>query len=176
VVTVTDQGRWQPEGPSGPGRGLGLARSLSTDLEIDRDGAGTRVTSHHPVARGVSMKRSTGMTATTPPPATATYVDGGLVALHGDVEAACTSALRDELQQFSHAGTRSLVIDLTDVSFIDSSGVRLLYEVRGWAHDDVQMRIVAAAGCPAERVLWTAGLLESTTSSAKVKRPRPSAN
>jgi anti-anti-sigma factor len=108
----------------------------------------------------VTMKRSTGTAVAAPARGSATYIEGGLVALHGAVESTCTAELRDELVRFSQGGTRSLVIDVTDVSFLDSSGVRLLYEVMAWADDGRKMRIVATSGCPAERVLRTAGLLD----------------
>ena len=50
---------------------------------------------------------------------------GILVALHGDVDLATASIVEDELRRAEHSEKR-VVIDLREVSFMDSTGIRTL--------------------------------------------------
>ena len=52
-----------------------------------------------------------------------------VVKLSGEVDIACTAALRDNLLGLVNRGVPSLVVDLRAVTFIDSSGVGTLLRV-----------------------------------------------
>ena len=52
-----------------------------------------------------------------------------VVTLRGDVDIACAAELRDNLLGLVNRGVPSLVVDLRDVTFIDSTGVGSLLRV-----------------------------------------------
>lgn len=54
--------------------------------------------------------------------------DGGadVVALAGELDLASAQAVERELGRLAHDGDRPLVVDLAELTFIDSTGVRLL--------------------------------------------------
>jgi len=53
--------------------------------------------------------------------------DGYLWVMRGEVDAAVQSRHEDYLRQVARAADRQIVIDLSDVTFMDSGGLRLLY-------------------------------------------------
>ncbi len=53
--------------------------------------------------------------------------DGYLWVMQGEVDAAVQSRHEDHLLQLSRLAERRIVIDLSDVTFMDSGGLRLLY-------------------------------------------------
>jgi anti-sigma B factor antagonist len=82
----------------------------------------------------------------------------GLVSLQGEVDIYTAPRLKERLTELLDAGVTGLVVDLTDVTFIDSTalgvligGVRRLHEVEG------HMALVVATR-PVERVLTLTGL------------------
>jgi len=57
-------------------------------------------------------------------------VDGGpLVRVNGDVDASSSPTLRDALLALLGVGERAISLDLTDVTFIDSTGVGVVLDV-----------------------------------------------
>lgn len=67
-----------------------------------------------------------------------------VVALHGRVDAACAPALRQLLRGLVDGGRPRLVVDFSDVRFIDSSGISVLVTAlkaaRGAGGDVVLLR------------------------------------
>ncbi|AEG43285.1 anti-sigma B factor antagonist [Isoptericola variabilis J7] len=53
--------------------------------------------------------------------------DGYLWVMRGEVDAAVQARHEEQLLQVTRAASRRIVIDLSDVSFMDSGGLRLLY-------------------------------------------------
>lgn len=53
--------------------------------------------------------------------------DGYLWVMRGEIDAAVQSRHEDHLKQVARAADRQIVIDLSDVTFMDSGGLRLLY-------------------------------------------------
>jgi anti-sigma B factor antagonist len=60
-------------------------------------------------------------------------LDGGVtyVQLSGDVDLAVELELREELSELVNDGHKRVVVDLTDVSFIDSAGLAVLLHISG---------------------------------------------
>jgi anti-anti-sigma factor len=50
--------------------------------------------------------------------------------VHGDVDMSNAADLRLELSRMTPNDARGLVVDLRDVSYLDSAGIRLLYHLR----------------------------------------------
>lgn len=63
--------------------------------------------------------------ATTPPPATGSGTRT-TIAIHGDLDLERAPSLRDEIVSATESGATSLVVDLADCPFMDSTGISLL--------------------------------------------------
>ena len=61
--------------------------------------------------------------------------DGVVVALAGELDYAATDSLEAELEKVEQAAPERLVLDLREVTFIDSSGLRLLLAADARAQD-----------------------------------------
>lgn len=68
--------------------------------------------------------------------------DGALWVMSGEIDAAVQARHEDELVRYATSATRPIRIDLTDVTFMDSGGLRLLYHA-------------ATAGNPGPRLVGT---------------------
>ena len=86
--------------------------------------------------------------------------DSGTVILHGsgDLDAAAAPTLRPRVPALL-AGARAVVVDLSEVTFFDSAGVRLLDDIaRSCGHHNTPLRVVAPPGTPTRRVLEIVGM------------------
>ena len=93
-----------------------------------------------------------------------------VLALSGDVDVNVTPLLIAGLPQLV-AGARAVVLDLSDVTFFDSSGVRFTDRLARTCTDlDQPWRIVAPRGSSSRRVLDLVGM-----SGPEVVEDRPSA-
>ena len=117
------------------------------------------------------MHRFVGPISTAPPPATSRYraqptlayteralADGRVViALHGDLDLATAGSIKSRLLQLVQSPTPELVIDLSDVEFLDSVGISVL--VTAWREADLRNLPFALASVPeqARRVLDITG-------------------
>ena len=82
------------------------------------------------------------------------------VAVHGEVDINAVAVLEDALERAIIASTGAFVIDLTDVEFLDSSGLAVLLRARGLlGREDRELAIICPAG-PAKRALEVSGLAE----------------
>ncbi len=93
--------------------------------------------------------------STTPPELTITHdivADRLVVSVAGDLDLASAPSLETALAGLTPFG-RTVVIDLTDVEFIDSSGVRALLAVNQLVTDDVGVPVVLTGGTSATRRL-----------------------
>jgi anti-sigma B factor antagonist len=80
------------------------------------------------------------------------------VAVRGDVDAATAPLLQDALDDAVRATTGTLVLDLTGVEFLDSSGINVLLRVRALlGREERPLALVCPAG-PVRRVLELAGI------------------
>jgi anti-sigma B factor antagonist len=81
--------------------------------------------------------------------------DGGVtvVTLHGDVDVARGIGLRDLLAEIFATPGGAVVVDVTDVRFLDSSGVGLLVTSHRRAKDDGRAFAIAGAADAVRRTL-----------------------
>jgi anti-sigma B factor antagonist len=76
-----------------------------------------------------------------------------IVALHGDVDVAKGLGLRDLLGELLGGPPGPIVVDLSDVRFLDSSGVGLLVTSHRRAKEDGRGFAIAGAGDAVRRTL-----------------------
>jgi anti-sigma B factor antagonist len=89
------------------------------------------------------------VTAVTEPPA---------FAVDGDVDLATAPALEEALEAAVRDSVGALVVDLTRVSFIDSTGLQVLLRIRGLlGREDRALALVCPHG-PVRRVFELAGV------------------
>ena len=85
-----------------------------------------------------------------------------ILVLHGELDMATTSQLQDvAMAQLGVPGLATLGLDLADITFLDSSGVSVLVELRNDARErgiDVELLAVSRR---AARVLTIVGLAQS---------------
>jgi anti-anti-sigma factor len=79
---------------------------------------------------------------------------------HGDIDMAVTPDLRTALvEAVAEHSARCLVLDLSAVDYIDSSGIELLFRVHGALDGDgVELIVVAPPGSGAARLLGLVAL------------------
>jgi anti-sigma B factor antagonist len=82
------------------------------------------------------------------------------VAPVGELDIATAPTLEEQLQELRTSGFDHLVVDLRQVAFLDSSGIRVLVEEHGFAGaNDREFSVIS--GPPAvQRTLEVCGLLE----------------
>lgn len=82
-----------------------------------------------------------------------------LIASEGEIDASSVGAFRDALSKAAGAGAGRLVIDLSDVSFIDSTGLGALLDAHNrLRRDNRQLVVVAPSGSAAAVLVELAGL------------------
>jgi anti-sigma B factor antagonist len=81
-----------------------------------------------------------------------------LLCAGGELDVLATPALLSDVRRLVE-GARGVVLDLTDVTFFDSSGVRLVDRMsRECGRTATPLRVVAPPGTPTRRVLEVVGL------------------
>lgn len=83
-----------------------------------------------------------------------------IAALQGELDIATVDDVRDALQELRTAGWDDIVVDVGDVSFVDSQGLRLLMALDASARDE-GWRLRLSGDCPS-----LARLLELTCLSS----------
>ena len=74
--------------------------------------------------------------------------------------------LEDELHTVHSAGTGDVVVDLTEVRFLDSSGIRTLLVARRRLGESDRALSVSGMSDPVRRVLEIAGVLDTLAPDA----------
>jgi anti-sigma B factor antagonist len=92
---------------------------------------------------------------------TETAPDGALVVrLGGEVDVLAIKALQPLLEA-TVAGAESVTLDLTDVTFLDSAGLRMLQIISGeFLSSRRELRVIAPEGSVVRRLLDLTGLTE----------------
>ncbi|MDT0530328.1 SpoIIE family protein phosphatase [Micromonospora sp. DSM 115977] len=166
-VTCTDQGRWRPPArdPGGRGRGLTMIRGLVDRAEVSHTDAGTTVSMHHHIGQATNVTTVAAAQAAGPHKQaavdeefTAAVIEapaGRVLRVQGPVDLVTGPRLRAAIMQASRGGSLPLTIDLTPVTHLSSTGVRVLHEV---ARIVAHLRVTATPQSPAHAVLELTGL------------------
>jgi anti-anti-sigma factor len=89
--------------------------------------------------------------------------------VRGEVDAANADALREALELRVDQPARGVVLDLTDVRYIDSAGVQLLFRLRRRLEErSGTLHLVVPPGSPVEDTLRYADVLASLEPHATV--------
>jgi anti-sigma B factor antagonist len=102
-------------------------------------------------------------------------VDGiAVLALSGELDLAAAPAIRERLADARTAGARGIVLDMTEVTFLDSSALRELLRADAALRADGALLVLAGVRPPVERLLEltrTSGMLAAApTLGAALKR------
>lgn len=158
-IVVSDRGRWQEAQPQPDrGRGLAMVQGLCDEFDLERGPSGTRARIRHFPHRPAELLTASGqrgehgtLSMTRRP---------GELALAGPVDARAADRLRHELSLQTRGGTVPLVVDLTEVTTLESIGVQVLQEHQ---QKSAGLRLVAPMGTPAQHVLDVVQLPYSPT-------------
>ena len=152
TVTVTDRGHWRAPRGSNRGRGLPLMRELMDTVDVSHSEHGTAVTLvTHARERArvnllaqVTEERHGGVSVTR---------------VTGEVDASNARWLEDRLRAPLTNQLDALVVDLTATTYLDSTGIALLFglatELR---QHQQQLRLVVAEDSPIARMVRLTGL------------------
>jgi anti-sigma B factor antagonist len=89
---------------------------------------------------------------------TTELADGYVVELSGELDISSASAVESRLMELEQRGPARLYVDLSKVSFIDSTGLSMIINADGRARKDGRrLTIVSGEGVP-RRILRTVGL------------------
>lgn len=107
---------------------------------------------------------------------TQSHVDQAVLVLHGELDMETRFSLHEvAVEQLTAPGLTKLRMDLGDVTFLDSSGVSALVELRKEANDrGIEMEI-SSVSRPAARILTIVGLAETFGIPADVATSRTQA-
>jgi anti-anti-sigma factor len=79
--------------------------------------------------------------------------------LRGDVDMSNAGQLRDELNAATRNDALGLVLDLSEVAYLDSAGIHMIHRLRDGLHTHGQkLRLVIPADSPVNDTLRLAGL------------------
>ena len=93
--------------------------------------------------------------------------------MSGEIDLSNAHALRRELERSVPNGALGLVLDLTEVDYLDSAGIHLVHRVReGLRARNQRLRLVIPAASPVNDTLRLAGLrwieeVQDTTDAAR---------
>ena len=184
-VEVTDRGCWcddavgSDSAPGARGRGLAMSRDLVDELHVDGRSDGTTATVVHRLSRPARLLTTEEIVSGTRPvparadePALLLILDQpagddgvGRVRVDGPDDVATASQLYAELQRRSRGGSRALVVDLTGVTHLASSGVAVLYRAARAAGPGAPLRLYAPLGSTAGQILDLVALPHETRAS-----------
>ena len=156
AVVVRDRGTWRFRQAPGGGRGLQLMQALVDGCAVEPGPEGTEVR----MLRRLGQPLRSAAPAEWPavPPAPPSSVGGDepvvVVRLAEDLDAASADQTAGALARAVGKEHGGLVVDLSDVGFVDSSGVRVLVELwRTMRRRRQELRLVVPPGSPARRVV-----------------------
>ena len=130
TICVRDAGTWRSRGPTDGGRGLPLIQALVSSVGVVAGESGTEV----------RMRRTLGVALEPAPPVTVPpLLDGRrvgddppvvVVEVAEDIDLANAERVKSSLVARIGKGQLGLVVDLTGMRYLDSSGVRMLFGLR----------------------------------------------
>ena len=155
VVSIADRGVWRAaRAPSDRGHGLRLMRMLMDNILISTTYAGTAIELR------LGLGAAGGARSSRPPPPAAPALglqrteDVPIACVEGEIDLARVGELSMELAAAVGPRDRGLVLDLSAVEYLDSSGVHMLHAlVRRLEESGQRLRVVVAPGAAVRRVL-----------------------
>ncbi|MCP3801439.1 SpoIIE family protein phosphatase [Allokutzneria sp. A3M-2-11 16] len=178
VVEIADEGEWRTTDPGENqhrGRGMHLIRSSMDELDVRRGNAGTVVRMSRHLGRARLAEEPGPVDPPTAEEADADTVtfevhtshDAILVRLGGILDAVDAEEVHRRLQQLSRAGSAPLTVDLSGVRLVDSTGVRVLFELALQATAaGGKLTVLTLEGSLPHRVLSITGLDQVATLAA----------
>ena len=153
-VTVRDFGRWRSPRGIDQGRGLPMMSALVDTVEVQHKVRGSEV----------HLKRRLGQPAAvgSPQPQERVFVDVEVrdrpevevVHLKGDIDLSNAQAVAAKLASAVDNQPLGLVVDLSDTSYLDSAGLRVLFQLAArLERHRQQLYLVVSEGSPIRRVL-----------------------
>ncbi|MFN2626937.1 MAG: anti-sigma factor antagonist, partial [Mycobacteriales bacterium] len=158
-LLVRDHGQWRPPREVGQGRGLQLMRDLVDEVDLARAPEGTEVRLSYRLGRTVPRARQPVDPSPAAQPSGRDEDDQvAIVRLSGEIDLATAFPLYHEVMAQVRHDSLGLVIVLTDVSHLDSAGLRLLYRIfERLAPRRQKLRLVASPGSAVSRILQLSG-------------------
>lgn len=86
------------------------------------------------------------------------HESGARIALRGELDLFSAKALEEELDRLEPTRPEVLVLDLRELSFIDSSGLRVVLAADGRARDEGRKLVLVRAPEGVQRIFNIAGL------------------
>jgi anti-anti-sigma factor len=151
-IIVRDSGRWRPSRVDEGGRGLLLMRELMENVEVESGPDGTEVRLSRRVGRGPVGAEPLSV----PPPTLApeSLFPVAVTALIDDIDLGNAEKLYHEMLDGMTDDDVGLVVDLSEVRHIDSTGIRMLHKLSGWlAQRRLELRVVVPDTSSVRRVL-----------------------
>jgi serine phosphatase RsbU (regulator of sigma subunit)/anti-anti-sigma regulatory factor/anti-sigma regulatory factor (Ser/Thr protein kinase) len=163
-ASVTDRGQWKTPSadPGMRGRGLMLADALATDSRIVGTDSGTTASITHRLSRPARIVTDPNVLPAAEPRRTqefSTEVADDRLIVRGDVDNETAPTLGTQIARQSRSGTYPLNVDLSAVTHLGSTGLRVLAEAqeRAGQHGSA-LGLIAPPGSPAHHVLMLVGL------------------
>jgi anti-anti-sigma factor len=151
-IVVRDRGRWRPSRPDGGGRGLLLMQGLVDEVDVTSGPAGTEIQ----LCRRVGQASVTTVPVAIPAPTTPAE-SGSSVAVTkvvDEIDRDSAARLYRDMLDGIRTDAVGLVVDLSEVSHIDSAGIRMLHQLAGRvAQRRLELRVVAPQSSSVRRVL-----------------------
>lgn len=156
-ASVRDSGHWRPTaGPHG-GRGLLRAGGLVDGMRLVRGKDGTEVVLEQAIGRPVALLRSGHLGPADVPMEVRTSC--GLLVVAGEVADRDAETFREAVHEATCSGTHDARVDLTAVTRMSGTAVRVLFDYLGRAHaSGVALSVVAPEDGVAHQVLSQAAL------------------
>jgi anti-anti-sigma factor len=165
TVVVRDQGTWRAARDQDRGRGLTLMRQLVDDVDVVTTATGTEV---H-LRRDITVPPGRHGEAHVPLPhmrAVDSAAPVPVIRLDGDIDLANATELYHEIIAEVGPDALGLVIDLTDVTHLDSAGLRMLYRIASRLAPRRQTLVLVASQASAVRRMLALAGFERTASLA----------
>jgi anti-anti-sigma factor len=181
-IVVRDCGRWRPSRPDEGGRGLRLMQGLVDDVDVASGPGGTEIRLSRRLGRAPAGAGS--VSVPDPPAVSESRVRVAVTQLTYDIDLSNATTLYSEMVDGISHDAIGLVVDLSDVRYIDSTGIRILHKLAGWlAQRRQELRVVVPDDSPVRRVLTLSCFdtqlpLTSTVDSAvsEIRRARGGLN
>jgi anti-anti-sigma factor len=151
-IVVRDRGRWRPPRPDEGGRGLLLMQILVDKVDVVSGPDGTEIRLSRRVGR--APVRTGQISAPPPTPILETRLPVAVTQLIDDIDLSNAAKLYREMLDGMSDDAIGLVVDLSEVRHIDSTGIRMLHKLAGWlAQRRLELRVVVPDPSSVRRVL-----------------------